>query len=109
MQKASPWMGRTYRSSALVFLTIGLCSSASSMEQSNPVREFAQNPDYCHYMMAPPGGADDEFESRYSAALQASLNFLRQLAPDMTKLDSLLWLREQCETATAEAAQTPKQ
>lgn len=109
MQKASPWMDRSYRSSALVFLTIGLCSSAFSMEQSNPVREFAQNQNYCHYMMAPPGGADDEFESRYSAALQASLNFLRQSEPDMTKLDSILWLREQCEAATAEAAQTPKQ
>ncbi|MDR0215224.1 MAG: hypothetical protein LBJ15_14615 [Comamonas sp.] len=109
MQKALLWAGRSYRSCALFFLVIGLCASASSTELPNPVREFAKNLGYCYYMVAPPGSADDEFESQYGDALDASFNFLQQRSPDRSKLDVILWLREQCEATIVEAAKASKQ
>lgn len=67
------------------------------MEKDSPVSDFVNRIDYCYYMVAPPGGVQDELESRYSIALEEALGFLQKKQRDVTILDALIWLRSECE------------
>ena len=104
MKKNSSWMNDRCKKSALLLMSLGMCCAAFSLEKDDPVNDFAQNMDYCHYMAAPPGGIQDELESRYSAALTKALNFLQRHKQDMTTLEAILVVRNECVARISEAA-----
>jgi hypothetical protein len=104
MKKISSWMKASRKSCALLFMSLGMCSAAFSVEKNGPVKDFALNMDYCYYMVAPPGGVQDEFENRYSTALTNTLSFLQEHKQDMTMLEAILVVRSECEARIFEAA-----
>lgn len=104
MKKMSPLMKGRCRKSALFFMSFSMCFAAFSTEKGDPVNDFAQNLNYCHYMVAPPGGIQDEFESDYSAALKEALNFLQMRTPDLTMLEAIVVVRSECEARVSETA-----
>lgn len=104
MKKIPSWMNGRCKKSVLLFLCFSMCCVAFASEKDDPVHDFAQNMDYCRYMIAVPDGVQDEFESHYSSALAKALNFLQGRRQDLTMLDAMLVVRSQCEARMVEMA-----
>ncbi len=104
MKQISSWMNGCCKKSALFLMSLGLCCAAFSTEKDGPVTDFAQNMDYCHYMVAPPGGVQDEFENHYSTALTKALSFLQRRNQDLTMLEAIIVVRSECKARVFEAA-----
>lgn len=109
MKKISSWMSVGCKRGALLFLSLGMCSAVFSAQTHDPVNDFARDMDFCYYMVATPGGVQDELENRYSIALQKALNYLQRNNQGMTMLEAILVVRSECKARISEVtrARTP--
>lgn len=99
---------RYHREGTLLIFLIGFFCPVFSAELPDSVNDFTQNQDYCHYMVAPPSGAADEFEREYSSALLKTVDDAQRRTPGMTTYEAILLVRNACETRRNEVAGVSK-
>ncbi|RST49584.1 hypothetical protein [Variovorax sp. DXTD-1] len=81
-------------------LLIGACWAASAMSApQSPVDKFVADKEFCAYMASLPENESGTFLTRYQAAMDAAISFVRKKNPGATDTQAIFSIKAKCDAA----------
>ncbi|WP_139188749.1 hypothetical protein [Variovorax sp. OV700] len=86
------------RKSAVLLVSALWMANAMSASQS-PVDKFVADKEFCAYMASLPENESETFLTRYQAAMNAAVSFVRKKNPRATDTQAIFSIKARCDVA----------